>query len=55
MATKVTFGEMFALTGHDLADCVRESPGCTSMFCEYAKEFINSVKKRLGHLFRNLR
>ena len=44
--TATTFGEMFVLKGHDLADCVRESPGCTSMFCEYAKEYINAVKKK---------
>ena len=40
-----TFAEVYALTGKDLADCVRDSPGCTSMFCEYAKDFVSSTAK----------
>eukprot|EP00438_Fugacium_kawagutii_P003373 Skav228254 [mRNA] locus=scaffold3112:264241:268087:+ [translate_table: standard] len=40
-----TFAEVFALTGADLADCVRDSPGCTSMFCEYAKDFVSSMQR----------
>lgn len=40
-----TFAEVFALSGKDLADCVRDSPGCTSMFCEYAKDFVSSMQR----------
>ena len=40
-----TFAEVYSLNGKDLADCVRDSPGCTSMFCEYAKDFVSSTQK----------
>ena len=44
--TAKSFAEMFSLSGSKLADCVRDSPGCTSMFCEYAKEFILASQKK---------
>ena len=40
-----TFAEVFALGGKELADCVRDSPGCTTMFCEYAKDFVGSMQR----------
>ena len=43
-----TFAEVFALSGKDLADCVRDSPACTSMFCEYAKDFVISMQRAGG-------
>eukprot|EP00913_Durusdinium_trenchii_P035467 g33192.t1 len=30
---------------NDLAECIRRSPGCTRMFCEYAKEFPEQKKQ----------
>ena len=43
-----TFAEVFALSGKDLADCVRDSPACTSMFCEYAKDFVLAMQRAGG-------
>jgi len=48
--TALTFAELFTLAGNDLADCIRKSPGCTRMFCEYAKEFVNAMQKANGEM-----
>ncbi|CAE7841271.1 unnamed protein product [Symbiodinium necroappetens] len=42
--------QLFTLAGNDLADCIRKSPGCTRMFCEYAKEFVNAMQKANGEM-----
>lgn len=45
-----TFAELFTLAGTDLAECIRKSPGCTRMFCEYAKEFVAAMQKVGGEM-----
>ncbi|CAK9078837.1 Potassium/sodium hyperpolarization-activated cyclic nucleotide-gated channel 2 [Durusdinium trenchii] len=45
-----TFAELFTLAGNDLAECIRRSPGCTRMFCEYAKEFVAAMQKTSGEM-----
>jgi len=39
-----TFCETFSLRGPDLARCVAQSRGCTTMFCDYAKEFVSAMQ-----------
>lgn len=48
--TAKTFAELFTLAGTDLAECIRKSPGCTRMFCEYAKEFVAAMQKVGGEM-----
>ncbi|CAE7563736.1 Cnga4, partial [Symbiodinium pilosum] len=48
--TALTFAELFTLAGNDLAECIRKSPGCTRMFCEYAKEFVGAMQKANGEM-----
>lgn len=48
--TAKTFAELFTLAGADLAECIRKSPGCTRMFCEYAKEFLAAMQKVGGEM-----
>lgn len=39
-----SFAETFTLTGQDLAECVKQSRGCMSMFCDYAKDFVAAMQ-----------
>lgn len=39
-----SFAEIFTLTGQDLAECVKQSRGCMSMFCDYAKDFVAAMQ-----------
>lgn len=48
--TAKTFAELFTLAGTDLAECIRKSPGCIRMFCEYAKEFVAAMQKVGGEM-----
>ena len=36
--------EMFTLTGVTLVSAVRESPACSAMFCEYARDFVGKQR-----------
>jgi len=44
LATK-TFGETFRLSGEDLVQCLVNSPGCTRMFLEYARDFVANLTR----------
>ncbi|CAK9081206.1 unnamed protein product [Durusdinium trenchii] len=39
-----SFAETFTLSGQDLAECVKQSRGCMSMFCDYAKDFVSAMQ-----------
>jgi len=39
-----SFAETFSLSGSDLAECVKQSRGCMSMFCDYAKDFVSGMQ-----------
>ncbi|CAE8602308.1 unnamed protein product, partial [Polarella glacialis] len=43
-----TFGEAFSLSGASLASCLMNSPTCTGMYYEYAKEFLGRLRCRKG-------
>ncbi|CAJ1357449.1 unnamed protein product, partial [Effrenium voratum] len=43
--TPETIAETYSLTGADLVDCIKPSRGCTSLFCEYAKDFVAAMQK----------
>ncbi|CAJ1352762.1 unnamed protein product, partial [Effrenium voratum] len=40
-----TFAETFILAGSDLVQCVQNTPGCTRMFLEYARDFVANLQK----------
>eukprot|EP00930_Biecheleria_cincta_P018711 TRINITY_DN14482_c0_g1_i1.p1 TRINITY_DN14482_c0_g1~~TRINITY_DN14482_c0_g1_i1.p1 ORF type:complete len:1225 (-),score=207.45 TRINITY_DN14482_c0_g1_i1:117-3791(-) len=42
----LTFGETYSLTGDDFARCLMESPSCTAMLSEYAKELLGLTQNR---------
>ncbi|CAE7560893.1 Hcn4 [Symbiodinium natans] len=46
--TSKTFGEIFTLDGKDLVDCLQNSPSSASMFCGYAKAFVEVMQKPSG-------
>ncbi|CAE7250487.1 Hcn4 [Symbiodinium sp. CCMP2592] len=46
--TSKTFGEIFTLDGKDLVDCLQNSPASASMFCGYAKAFVEMMQKPTG-------
>eukprot|EP00913_Durusdinium_trenchii_P027904 g26164.t1 len=50
LATK-TFGETFVLDGEDLVHCLVNSPGCTRMFMEYARDFVANLTRGGGDPF----
>ncbi|CAE7175218.1 HCN4, partial [Symbiodinium pilosum] len=43
--TATSFAETFVLKGEDVVECIKSSRGCTSMFCEYAKDFVAAMQK----------
>ena len=43
--TATSFAETFSLQGEDLVECIKVNRGCTSMFCEYAKDFLAGMQK----------
>lgn len=45
------FSEVLSLHNEDFIDNLQNSPDCASMFCEYAKEFIDGMRKNAmgGH------
>eukprot|EP00930_Biecheleria_cincta_P082015 TRINITY_DN7154_c1_g1_i6.p1 TRINITY_DN7154_c1_g1~~TRINITY_DN7154_c1_g1_i6.p1 ORF type:complete len:1175 (-),score=177.85 TRINITY_DN7154_c1_g1_i6:63-3554(-) len=45
VAMHMTFAETLAISGDELVACLRDSPICSVMFCEYAKDFVNSSKR----------
>ncbi|CAE7313802.1 Cnga3, partial [Symbiodinium natans] len=40
-----SFAETFSLQGQDIVECVKDSRGCSTMFCEYAKDFVAAMQK----------